>query len=188
LLIKSSVNTKPHKQILSQKVQFFHPIPQKPAGSTFFSGYTTFGKNMHQEQYWNSLVPEFTVFNLERSLQFYLSAGFDVRFRRETPPFAYIELGCAQIMLEEKHSGGWNIEPLDLPLGRGINFQIEVKDVEAIRNSLISEKFTLYRDIKDSWYAVTDTQLEGQREFLVQDPDGYLLRFAQYLGNRSSVV
>jgi hypothetical protein len=28
--------------------------------------------------------------------------------------------------------------------------------------------------------------LAGQREFLLQDPDGYLLRFVQYLGERAA--
>ncbi|HAT7741725.1 TPA: VOC family protein, partial [Vibrio vulnificus] len=29
--------------------------------------------------------------------------------------------------------------------------------------------------------------LSGQKEFLVQDPDGYLLRFSQYLGEKPKV-
>jgi hypothetical protein len=41
-----------------------------------------------------------------------------VRFRRDDPPFAYLELGLAQIILEEEHADGWNIEPLDRPLGQ----------------------------------------------------------------------
>ncbi|HFQ4989843.1 TPA: VOC family protein, partial [Vibrio vulnificus] len=27
----------------------------------------------------------------------------------------------------------------------------------------------------------------GQKEFLIQDPDGYLLRFSQYLGEKPKV-
>jgi catechol 2,3-dioxygenase-like lactoylglutathione lyase family enzyme len=141
---------------------------------------------MEVDQYWNPLVPELTVADLERSLQFYVSAGFSVRFRRKPPPFAYLELGHAQLMLEQEHSGGWNFEPLDRPLGRGINFQIEVPNAVQVLTALQSLGVQPFRDVQDTWYAVSALQQEGQREFLVQDPDGYLLRFAQYLGSRST--
>lgn len=133
---------------------------------------------------WNPLVPELTVTDLEASLRFYRAAGFSERFRRDDPPFAYLDLGRAQIMLEERHAGGWNIEPLDRPLGRGINFQIEVVDVRATRDALVGIGFRPFRELKETWYPVSETVEEGQREFLVQDPDGYLMRFAQPLGSR----
>lgn len=140
---------------------------------------------MPDDDSWNPLVPELTVRHLETSLRFYRAAGFSVRFRRDHPPFAYLELGQAQIMLEEEHAGGWNIEPLDRPLGRGINFQIEVADAAKILTALAAIGFKPFRDLKESWYAVSDTIEEGQREFLVQDPDGFLLRFSQPLGRRA---
>lgn len=141
---------------------------------------------MDEDQYWNPLVPELTVRNLEHSLHFYRAVGFTIRFRREQPAFAYLELGQAQLMLEQEHPQGWNVEPLDRPLGRGINFQVEVTDVEAVQAALELLRVTPFRAIKDTWYAVSRTHQEGQREFLVQDPDGYLMRFAQYLGRRSA--
>jgi len=141
---------------------------------------------MSDEQYWNPLVPELTVASLERSLPFYLAAGFVVRFRRDDPPFAYLELGHAQIMLEQEHAQGWNVARLDRPLGRGVNFQIEVPDVAAVRSALLGTGAAIYRDIRDNWYRVSPNLEEGQREFLAQDPDGYLLRFAEYLGQRGA--
>lgn len=93
-------------------------------------------------------------------------------------------MGQAQIMLEQQNPEGWNIEPLDRPLGRGINFQLEVVDAELTLSSLRGIGFLPFREIQDNWYAVSEKTEEGQREFLVQDPDGYLLRFAQYLGRR----
>ena len=137
-----------------------------------------------QDEYWNPLVPELTVRNLEESLRFYLAAGFQVRFKRDAPPFAYLELGQAQIMLEQEHPAGWNVNPLDRPLGRGINLQIEVRDASKTRDTLTRDSEVLFREISDSWYRVSPDREEGQREFLVQDPDGYLLRFSQYLGSR----
>jgi catechol 2,3-dioxygenase-like lactoylglutathione lyase family enzyme len=141
---------------------------------------------MTEEQYWNPMVPELTVTSLEASLDFYITAGFTVRLRREDPPFAYLELGEAQLMIEQQHTLGWNIEPLDRPLGRGINFQIEVPSANTLLHQLQVIGVAPYRDIKDTWYRVSESQEEGQREFLVQDPDGYLLRFAEYLGRRSA--
>jgi hypothetical protein len=117
-------------------------------------------------------------------LFFYTAAGFSVRFRRDEPPFAYLEMGKAQIMLEQQHAKGWNVEPLDRPLGRGINFQMEVVDANATLSSLLALGFSPFRAVKDTWYAVSEQFEKGQREFLVQDPDGYLLRFAQHLGRR----
>lgn len=141
---------------------------------------------MQEEQYWNPLVPELTVADIERSLRFYAAAGFSVRFRRTDPAFAYLELGQAQLMLEQEHAEGWNVAPLERPLGRGVNFQIEVQNAEVVLTALQSLGFQTFRGISDAWYPVSVSQQEGQREFLVQDPDGYLLRFAQYLGRRNA--
>ncbi len=130
------------------------------------------------------MVPELIVASVERSLVFYKAAGFSVRFQRTDPQFAYLELGNAQLMLEQQHSQGWTIEPLDRPLGRGVNFQIEVPDAEAVLNNLEALNAPIFRSLKDTWYQVSPGREEGQREFLAQDPDGYLMRFAQYLGTR----
>ena len=141
---------------------------------------------MNQDIHWSALVPELTVTNLERSLAFYTALGFSIRFRRDDPPFAYLEIGQAQLMLEQQHETGWNVAPLDRPLGRGVNFQIEVQDAQIIESALRHLGAPLFREIKDIWYVVSRTEEEGQRELLVQDLDGYLLRFAQYLGQRSA--
>jgi predicted enzyme related to lactoylglutathione lyase len=138
------------------------------------------------EQCWNPMVPELTVTSLEASLRFYRAAGFTVRFTRPDPPFAYIELGQAQLMLEQQHAGGWNIEPLDRPLGRGVNFQVEVPDAASVLAKLNELGVSTFRTVKDTWYRVSAQTEAGQREFLVQDPDGYLMRFAQYLGTRTT--
>ena len=141
---------------------------------------------MADPEYWHPLVPELTVMDLEASLRFYRAAGFSVRFRRTDPPFAYLELGQAQIIVQQQHAGGWNIEPLDRPLGRGINFQIEVADAQRTLDALAAIGYLPLRDLADNWYSVADTIEEGQREFLVQDPDGYLMRFAEHRERRDT--
>ena len=38
-------------------------------------------------------------------------------------------------------------------------------------------------DIEENWYR-QDSKLLGNKEFLIQDPDGYLLRFSEDLGEK----
>lgn len=136
--------------------------------------------------YWNPLVPELSVSNLETSLRFYLALGFSIRFRRDEPAFVYLELGQAQIMLEQIHDKAWITDDIQKPFGRGINLQIEVEDVRLTAQKVTDCGMPLFRPISESWYAVDQNQKEGQIEFLVQDPDGYLLRFVQPIGVRST--
>ncbi len=127
------------------------------------------------------MVPELTVINFHSSLSFYTNVlGFSVMIRREEPDFAYICLGEAQLMLEQYHPGGWNPTELVRPLGCGVNFQIEVDDIDLLLQRVIKHGVTLYRGLSDNHYRIAETTV-CQREFLVQDPDGYLLRFSQYI-------
>lgn len=130
------------------------------------------------------MVPELSVISLARSLPFYTELlGFRLAFRRDDPPFAYLDIDGAQLMLEELHEGAWLTGELQPPLGRGVNFQIEVASVQPILDRLRAAGVPLFRELRESWYVVGDAE-EGQREFLVQDPDGYLLRFCELLGQR----
>ena len=138
------------------------------------------------EPYWNPLVPEFTVAKLAASLAFYQAIGFGIRYQRREPDFAYIELGQAQLMLEQEHPTGWNVLPLDRPLGRGINFQIQVPDLVCVTQALAGLGVPIFSAPQEAWYSTQDGEARGQRALLVQDPDGYLLRFAQCLGSRKS--
>ncbi|WP_395343815.1 VOC family protein [Ningiella sp. W23] len=137
-------------------------------------------------EYWNAMVPEITVSNLDRSLAFYLCLGFSVRYRRENPPFAYLEIGQAQLMLEQIHESGWLTGSLEPPFGRGVNFQIEVESVRNIEAKARIANIALYEGCKESWYFVGEGREEGQLEVLLQDPDGFLLRFIEPLGSREN--
>lgn len=134
-----------------------------------------------EKTYWNRMVPELTVTDLLASLHFYADVlGFNIMIRRTNPDFAYISLGEAQLMLELYHGEGWNTAELVSPLGRGVNFQIEVDDIEQVLARVHAHGVSLYRDLRDNYYSTGETTA-CQREFLVQDPDGYLLRFSQYI-------
>ena len=50
--------------------------------------------------------------------------------------------------------------------------------------SCISYNYALAFDIEENWYRHDDKML-GNKEFLIQDPDGYLLRFTQDLREKT---
>lgn len=75
---------------------------------------------------------------------------------------------------------------LEPPFGRGLNIQIEVRDVRAIHDRLVAADHPLFRPLRTSWYR-EGTHENGQDEFLVQDPDGYLIRFMEHIGTRPAL-
>lgn len=132
---------------------------------------------------WNQMIPEFDVFNLKESLHFYIDLiGFNVVYERIEDKFAFIEFENVQIMLQEinKSENKWETAKLEYPLGRGINFQIDVINIDKIYNKLKENKYDIFVDMEDHWYR-KDNVLMGCREFLVQDPNGYVLRFSKDL-------
>ena len=134
----------------------------------------------------SKLVPELMVLNLQGSLAFWGSClGFKVAYQRPEDGFAYLDLNGAQVMLEQVDSqaGQWLTAPLSKPFGRGINLQIDVVAVAPIMQKLEQAGFPLYRACKDTWYRADNVEA-GQREFIVQDPDGYLVRLVERLGER----
>lgn len=125
----------------------------------------------------NALIPELSVTNIERTREFYISIlGFKLEYERKEDKFIFLSYGESQFMFEEIHSEGWNVDDLEYPLGRGINFSIESNDVEGLFNVVKNNNIKIYRDLKETSYICND-EVEIQKEFLIQDPDGYLLRF-----------
>ncbi|OPZ24446.1 MAG: Glyoxalase-like domain protein [bacterium ADurb.BinA186] len=135
----------------------------------------------------NHLVPELSVSDLNKSLQFYVETiGFKIEYRRDESKFAFLSLEESQLMLSERN-GHWETGIFEYPFGRGINFQILVSNIDPILKLLAAQAYPLMKAPWESWYRKDDQQV-GQSEFLVQDPDGYLLRFAQHLGIRQLSV
>ena len=131
----------------------------------------------------NTLIPELSVSNLEKSLSFYLNVlSFKLEYERPKDKFAMLSLEGSQIMLEEINEY-WKTGELLHPFGRGINFQFLVKNIEEVYKRVQLHPHLIKVDIKENWYR-SGSKLIGQREFLVMDLDGYLLRFAQNLGER----
>lgn len=134
---------------------------------------------------WNQMIPELDVFNLEESLHFYTNIiGFKTVYNREEDKFAFLQFEDVQLMIQEidRENNKWETGKLEYPLGIGINFQIDVTNIDEIYNRLKNSDYKIFVEMEDHWYR-KDNILMGCREFLVQDPNGYLLRFSQDLEN-----
>jgi catechol 2,3-dioxygenase-like lactoylglutathione lyase family enzyme len=137
----------------------------------------------------NPLVPELNCADFARSLAFYTEIlGFAVAYARPEESFAFLEREGAQIMLEQleqppRSARSWLTGEVTYPFGRGINFQIRVSDVRALLGAVTAAGCAIFWPLEERWYRRDDTLL-GNLQFLVQDPDGYLLRFFQDLGAR----
>lgn len=134
----------------------------------------------------NQMIPELSCKNLEKTLNFYKLLGFKVEYAREENKFAFISLEDVQFMFQElKDDDKWEVGELTYPFGNGINFQIEVKDVDKVYNTLKENNVPILFEMEENWYRMDD-KLLGNKEFLVQDPDGYLLRFSEDLGEKEA--
>lgn len=131
------------------------------------------------------LVPELLITDIDASLEFWCDiCDFSILYERREEGFAYITSGSAHVMLEQKGlSRNWITGELEFPYGRGINMQISVDSIEVIVGRLTLKGWALLMDPEEKWYRKGDREV-GVRQFLVQDPDGYLLRFSEHLGER----
>ena len=90
-------------------------------------------------------------------------------------------------MLEQADGPGrrFRTAPLEYPFGRGMNLQIEVPDVDHLHAQALKAGAAIYIALEERWYRRGDEET-GHRQFVVIDPDGYLLRFFTSLGGRQS--
>ena len=134
---------------------------------------------------WASLVPELSISDLQSSLRFWRDlCGFAVVFDRPEEGFAYLDRDGAQLMLDQRGlTRDWETGPMEVPYGRGVNFQVRVASLEPILAALAGANWPLFLAPEEKWYR-TGTVETGVRQFLVQDPDGYLVRFSMWLGER----
>ena len=135
----------------------------------------------------NALVPELSVRDCAASLRFYRDLlGFAVRYQRPEEGFAYLALGEAELMLDQIGEGR-DFDPALAaergPLGRGVNLQIRVPALAPILAALGRRRLPPLLGPEERWYR-RDAIETGQRQIVVADPDGYLLRFCEDLGTR----
>ncbi|MEQ6898833.1 VOC family protein [Microbacterium sp. KR10-403] len=135
------------------------------------------------------LVPELLVSDIRASIDFWCGlCGFEIAYERPEERFAYITRGSAHVMLEECGVGrNWLTGDLVQPFGRGVNFQIGVAEIDPIVSVLRDAGVAIFMEPETKWYRVSDTEEAGVHQFLVTDPDGYLIRFQTSAGRRMPV-
>ncbi|MGE3318194.1 MAG: bleomycin resistance protein [Candidatus Berkiella sp.] len=134
----------------------------------------------------NALVPELYCSHFETSLKFYTQVlGFSVVYSRIDERFAFLDRQGAQLMIEQPIPGAraWIMGDMQPPLGKGINFEISTTDVVQLHEKCKHNQATIYLPLEEKWYAAGDNMV-GNLQFIVLDPDGYMLRFAQDLGEK----
>ncbi|UUX49234.1 VOC family protein [Nisaea acidiphila] len=134
-----------------------------------------------------ALVPEFAVSDWRASKRFYCELlGFECRYERPEEGFCYLALGDAELMIDQIGAGRTFDDghaPTAYPFGKGLNVQIRVSSTEPLLNALAAQDYALFLPLEEKWYRVGASE-KGNRQFVVADPDGYLLRFYEDLGSR----
>lgn len=124
----------------------------------------------------NKLIPELSVSDINKTREFYVDVlGFKICYERPEDKFIFVEKDGNQIMLEQINDN-WNVGKMEYPFGRGINFEMTISDVDAVYERIEKAGIKLFRKMEVKDYECGD-EIVHQKQFLVQDPDGYLLRF-----------
>lgn len=138
------------------------------------------------------MVVELDVFDFGRSVDFYvLVLGFTVAVDRPERKFAYLTRdGCVDLMLQWAHGPGerLRIAALERPFGRGVSLVIPCDDVGALFAAVVARGGEVITPIEERHYDIdvvyptarwpqVGSRRIVNRQFVVADPDGYLLRF-----------
>ena len=124
----------------------------------------------------NPLIPELSVSDIERTKRFYIDVlGFKIEYERPENLFVFVSKDNCQLMLEQVN-GNWSVGELVYPFGRGINLEMTVSDVDALYQRVLENQIPVFRELTVNEYRENDSVII-QKQFLIQDPDGYLLRF-----------
>lgn len=130
------------------------------------------------------LVPEFGCTDVIASRQFYIDVlGFTIKYERPSNGFVYLIRDGVSIMLEPLSKETWQLAEPVPPLGRGVHFEINVSSLDALHANCKAHGVVFVQEMEEAWYR-GGAVYHGQRQFVIADPDGYILRFAQSLGRK----
>ena len=133
---------------------------------------------------WAMGMAEMMVTDYAASYRFWTEAlGFDLAFERPSQKLACLQRPeGAQVMIYQR-DGDWEVGAMERPFGRGMVVQIYVADAAAVAAQVAAAGVPFYVALREKWRDWGD-RMGAQREFLVQDPDGYLVMMAQRIGER----
>ena len=126
------------------------------------------------------LVPELYCENIEITKKFYVEVfGFQIKYERVAEQFVYFTLDDVDIMAEGLNGTGrrWSTGKIEKPFCRGVNFQWDVNEIDALYSRVkVTVPNSIYLEMETKEYRCAD-KIIIQKQFIVQDPDGYLFRF-----------
>lgn len=132
------------------------------------------------------VIPELLCADVARSLRFYADAlGFQVVYDDPERGAAYVELDGAHLMLQEPAGRMFATGTPSAPLGQGLQLQIACWDAQGLYDAAVAAGTDIPLPLEENWYPVGRDEV-GQCHFVVADPDGYLLRFYEDLGQREA--
>lgn len=140
----------------------------------------------------NPLIPELYISEFDKSFNFYVNIlRFKLEYQRvdsHNSRFAFLSYYGAQLMIKELYPEQNEKMQLEYPFGRGINFEIDTPDILELLDNLKKHTYPITKDLEEKWRDVgVKDKVYGSKEFRVNDPDGYLLRFSQDLGEKSVI-
>lgn len=128
------------------------------------------------------VVPELYCFDIRVSQSFFVDVlGFSVKYERPEEEFACLTLDGVDLMLEgiDSNTRKWVTGKLELPLGRGVNFQWDVGNIDSLYGRVCDKaEAAIYLPMESKSYQCGRVA-SVQKQFIVQTPDGYLFRFCQ---------
>jgi catechol 2,3-dioxygenase-like lactoylglutathione lyase family enzyme len=126
-----------------------------------------------------ALIPELIVSDFVRSLEFYTRLlKFRMQYTRREERFAMLERDGGKLMIEQPVGRGFVLGELRQPYGRGVNFEIGAPDAIALYTDCVAAGAPIYVPLEQKSYQCGD-ELICVHQFVIQDPDGYLLRFSR---------
>lgn len=126
------------------------------------------------------ITPELYCYDIEVTRDFYLDVlHMKIKYERPEDQFIYFIREGLGIMVEQYNSPDrkWITGELERPFGRGVNFQWEVADIELFYDHVKrNAPNSVFLNLEKKEYRKNDSIII-QKQFIVQDPDGYLFRF-----------
>ncbi|WP_298899578.1 VOC family protein [uncultured Psychroserpens sp.] len=133
----------------------------------------------------NSIAPQFIVKNVLESVQFYTKKlGFDINWmHKKDPKFAILEKGGVTIMFRQLKKEGFvrpNREPFiesgwHTSAAETWDAYIWVDNADDLYQRFKDQDVSIIKPIQDTEY--------GNRDFEIEDPDGYILCFGKSVDN-----
>jgi len=123
------------------------------------------------------LVPELSVSDIKQNLRFYIDIlGFSIDWQRPEAGFATVSLEDCRLMLEQYSSSE---KATDEEIKQG-HWRVAKFEYQPLYAKLKEANYPIKLDLYQTQYRVNEQMISVQ-QFLVMDPDGYLLRFATEL-------